>query len=81
MVRADDGSRVGIPSICGMYVGRIHRCGDHYKIGAGFKFEANRLKTADFAALRVSMVGSVSGTTVKELPFCSSVFDAAQGKH
>ena len=63
MVRADDGSRVGIPSIGGMYVGRIHRCGDHYKIGAGFKFEANRLKTTDFAALRVLLLDFQTGPT------------------
>ena len=56
-----DGSRAGHHGICGMNAGRIHRCGDNYKIDAGLKFEAIRVKTTDFAALRVSMVGSVSG--------------------
>ena len=60
-----DGSRAGHHGICGMNAGRIHRCGDNYKIDAGLKFEAIRVKTTDFAALRVSMVGSVSGTQAK----------------
>ena len=57
-----DGSRAGHHGICRMNAGRIHRCGDNYKIDAGLKFEAIRVKTTDFAALRVSMVVSVSGT-------------------
>ena len=60
-----DGSRAGHHGICGMNAGRIHRCGDNYKIDAGLKFEAIRVKTTDFAALRVSMVGSVSGTQAR----------------
>ena len=44
----------------GQFIVMHLRC--DYKIDAGLKFEAIRVKTTDFAALRVSMVGSVSGT-------------------
>ena len=71
MDAAGDGSRADHHGICRMYAGRIHRCGDNYKIDAGLKFEAIRVKTTDFAALRVSMVGSVSGSGEREFTFCN----------